>query len=336
MFPEFYSLGVSTGINFCINILIPSLFPFMFLSCFIVNSGISEEFGKLISFLSKFLFYLPSCTGSSIILSLLGGYPVGAKLVSSLYKRKLISQEQANRMLCFVINSGPAFAITTLGLKLLSNKTFGLIIYLSQIISSLLIATILGIFARIKNKNLKIQNTYSIKKPEIFSAFINSSIETIDSIVNMCAFIIIFSCIIFIINKLICHNLFLISILEITSGCVELAREKIPIYLISFFVAWSGICIHFQIFSIMNIKKFNFKRLKFILFRFIHGVLSGITTYILLIIFKIDIQVFSNGISFKSNFISNSTSIYGSIFLLLTSVFFIISSFESEIFNLTR
>ena len=38
--------GMAKGINFCLSVLVPSLFPFMFISSFIVNSGVFRLLSK--------------------------------------------------------------------------------------------------------------------------------------------------------------------------------------------------------------------------------------------------------------------------------------------------
>ncbi|MGN0470971.1 MAG: nucleoside recognition domain-containing protein, partial [Acutalibacteraceae bacterium] len=81
IFPSSSSEGVKNGLNYSANLLLPSLFPFMVLSSFVIRSGFSEFIGKALSPVIKFLFGLPAICSSAIILSFVGGFPVGAQCV---------------------------------------------------------------------------------------------------------------------------------------------------------------------------------------------------------------------------------------------------------------
>ncbi len=115
LFPNDVRNGASSGISYCLYTLVPSLFPFMVLSSFIIHSGISKFIGKLLQPVIQFLFYLPGSAGSVIIMSMIGGYPVGARGCMSLLEQGAITQKQAQRMLYFCVNAGPAFIISVVG-----------------------------------------------------------------------------------------------------------------------------------------------------------------------------------------------------------------------------
>ena len=126
LFPNDVRNGASNGISYCLYTLVPSLFPFMVLSSFIIHSGISKFIGKLLQPVIQFLFYLPGSAGSVIIMSMIGGYPVGARGCMSLLEQGAITQKQAQRMLYFCVNAGPAFIISVVGSTLLQNALMGL------------------------------------------------------------------------------------------------------------------------------------------------------------------------------------------------------------------
>ncbi len=338
--PDYYILGAKTGIKFCGNILIPSLFPFMFLTSFIIKSGISKKLSKMVSPIIKFLFYLPGCAGPTIILSFLGGYPVGAKGVKDLYDEKLINDEQAERMLYFTVGSGPAFAVSIVGMGLLNDYRCGLIIFISQVLSIILIGIFLGINARIKKTSFYDQklNIKNDNQNIVINSIIKSSYDTAINIINMCALIIIFCCLISIskhtgLINILCLALSSINvseniseniipiIFEVTSACNQCINLKLPLELISFSLGWAGLCIHFQIFSIIEDIKISY--LKFILFRIIHGLLSFLITKAFINYYTISTLTFSN--FQKINSLPTSTSFLGSISLLITCLCFIIT-----------
>lgn len=93
-FSEECSKGAENGIGLCLSTLVPSLFPFMVLASYITESGLAEKIGRHLSWLTKPIFGLDGCFASAIILSLVGGYPVGAKTVNSLYKKGAASESE--------------------------------------------------------------------------------------------------------------------------------------------------------------------------------------------------------------------------------------------------
>lgn len=78
--------GALSGIEMCINVLIPSLFPFMAVSSFIVKSGISHTLGRPFAKIMRYAFGLSPCFAPVLLLSVTGGYPIGAKSCGELYK----------------------------------------------------------------------------------------------------------------------------------------------------------------------------------------------------------------------------------------------------------
>lgn len=294
--PKISALGVKIGLNFCSNTLIPSLFPFMVLSSFIVKSGIAENIGCLLEPITKFIFKLPGCTATTILMGLIGGYPSGAIGVNELYQQKKISRKQAEQMLCFTVGAGPAFVFGAVCSQLSHNYLIGIIIFSSQILSSLILGIFIGLYSHNNVDNLKSQITFTNKS---FScALVESCLESAKSMFNMCAFVILFSALLNIIKESSAINTILnfLSyfninpqiqkcifpiILEVTNGCMAIINNYAPTELISFMLGWAGICVHLQIFSITQ--SINFSKLKFILFRFLHAVLSTIISHFLFI-----------------------------------------------------
>ena len=338
--PRIAAKGASQGLNFCLEMLIPSLFIFMFLASFIVNSGISKKFQKLLSPLTKFLFYLPGCTAPVIILSLIGGYPVGAKGAKTLFFKKEINNEQLNRLMCFAVNAGPAFIINIVGSLLTKNYLFGQILFLTQILLSFLISCLSGIIAKIKKIKFYEQNTNDKNNNiHISNSLILSCEETSKTMVNMCSLIILFCTIIeviqnldiytLLINKLSLINItpditksIITSLLEITSGCFMATDLNAPLMVTAFAVGYGGICAHLQIKYILKNTDFNY--LKFCIIRFLNGVATVFLTFFILNNLP---EKYQNVFSTLKHpiLISNSATKFGSIVLICFCIYFIFS-----------
>lgn len=105
--------GAAAGIDLCIRTVIPSLFPFFLLSIGLTGS-LSGVVIPVLRPLQK-LFRIPPGSESILITGLLGGYPVGAQAVSGAYEKGSLTKAQADRMLTFCSNAGPAFLFGIIG-----------------------------------------------------------------------------------------------------------------------------------------------------------------------------------------------------------------------------
>lgn len=335
--PESSSKSIKTGINYCVNILVPSLFPFMFMAVFTVQSKIFSNPGKIISKITNFLFYLPSCTAPVILLSLIGGYPVGARGVKTLFDQKKINSEQLNRMMCFCVGSGPGFTISLVGTLILHSKLMGLVLLVSQIFGAFAIGIFCGVCARKKNFTVYTENTKNDSSNiNTAQTIIDSTSAVCASIIEMCTLIIIFTFFISIIENAYSHmplfqyNAYFknyeqeilttaISFLEITTGCIKSANLKYSFLIIAAALGHGGVCTHMQISAILKNCKFNFK--KFCFFRFINSIISLACAYIASEYFEFSSEVFSN--LSKPLTASHSSTIHGSIALIMLSIYFI-------------
>ena len=82
------SSAVILSIESCLKIIIPSLFAFMVLSNLIVKSNIYILISKPFSLISRYLFRIPPELFSIFLLSNIGGYPIGAKLLTELTQQE--------------------------------------------------------------------------------------------------------------------------------------------------------------------------------------------------------------------------------------------------------
>ena len=64
------------------------------------------------------IFNVPGQSAYALLLGIISGYPVGAKIVTDLRNSNLCTKDEGERMLCFTNNSGPLFIIGTVGITL--------------------------------------------------------------------------------------------------------------------------------------------------------------------------------------------------------------------------
>ncbi len=140
--PEELSGAVRESVSGCLEVVIPALFAFTVLSVYLQRSGLYLlAFVPLTKPLSVIL-RLPGELCAVFLLANIGGYPVGAKLLSELVRAGRLSRRDAGRMLCCCYGSGPSFVIGTAGMVVFRSADVGGVIYGACLLSSLVIAVV--------------------------------------------------------------------------------------------------------------------------------------------------------------------------------------------------
>lgn len=89
--------------------MVPTLFPFMMISSIMVYSGADLELGHMLSRVLKKIYKYSSYGLYAIFMGFFCGFPMGAKVVSDLYEKDKISKTEADSLLAFCNNIGPAY-----------------------------------------------------------------------------------------------------------------------------------------------------------------------------------------------------------------------------------
>ena len=132
--------GIVQGLITCANIIIPSLFPFAVISIFLTNSGLIFFLSKPLNKISNCIFKMNGYEFCIFILSLIGGYPIGATLLNQAVENKRISDNRSKLLINFCVNAGPAFIVLAVGDGIYHSKTIGLLLLCSHILASLILA----------------------------------------------------------------------------------------------------------------------------------------------------------------------------------------------------
>lgn len=330
-FSKEFSDGIKNGMNVSLNLVIPSLFIFMIFSNVIMNSNLCQIIAYPFRFLAKYVFKIDKQYLSIVILSLLGGYPIGAKLLCNAVKQDNMPIETAERMLCYCVNCGPAFLISAVGMSIFGDIKVGVILYLSQISACIIVGFLTSLFVR---KQTFISQQKYIKKNNSASVLlVNAVNDTIKSMVVICGFIVAFSAFLPII-QLLTENMdsnlrFLLQgFLEVTTGCNNLANTSSPsaIILASAFTSFGGVCVYLQVCAML--KGSQVRLWKFFVFRIIYMFIS-------ITILKIFLSFSPSLMSCMSINTQQSSKIYSvspaaTIFMLLLSIILLFFSRKSD------
>ncbi|MBO6016043.1 MAG: hypothetical protein J6P60_05605, partial [Lachnospiraceae bacterium] len=105
MAKEFASLGLQTWFAQ----MIPALLPFMILSGLLIRLDLISLFCKPFRFLLKPLFRVSDAGIYVLVTGFICGFPMGAKNITDLYMADRLTKKEAEYLLAFTNNIGPAF-----------------------------------------------------------------------------------------------------------------------------------------------------------------------------------------------------------------------------------
>lgn len=283
--------GALEGIKMCINVLIPSLFPFMVAASFIVKSGISTTLGKPFKKIMKHLFGLSSCFAPVLLLSVIGGYPIGAKLCNELYKYEGADLNECKRASMFMVCAGPGFTVSFIGMSVYNDKKIGIIILCSQILSVLITG---GANRIIKRSNILIKKqAEKAIKLNLTKSLVESVADASKAMMSICSFVIVFSAIAGILTTVISDGIaqtIILGAFEVCTG-VKAVSAQLPVWATAFVAGFGGICVHFQIFSVLDSLKI--RKTIFFSYRIAQGALTAFLSYLGMLIFYNTKSVFS-------------------------------------------
>ena len=148
VFPSELISAAKSGVELCLTVMLPSLFPFFVLSNLSVRLGFADKLGKALAPVMRPVFNVSGAGAAALALGFVGGYPVGAKTVISLYKSGRLTKTEAERMLAYANNSGPAFILGVVGTGIFAERGAGLALYLVHALSSLIIGILFRFYKR--------------------------------------------------------------------------------------------------------------------------------------------------------------------------------------------
>lgn len=294
--PDISARGVQDGLQLCAQTLIPSLFPFLVLSGFLTTSGLALRIGRLLEPVMRRIFHLPGAAGSALVISMLGGFPVGLRMITGLRQQGALTKNQTRRMALFCVNAGPAFILGAVGSALLGNQTAGAVLLASLCLATLLLGFLSRWFFRddgaASTQQGILQATLSPG-----DAFVGSVSDAVAAMTAICAWVLLFSCLQAFLMELPLPAgtaAILRAVLEVSDGCRALAsRGSLPALAAA--LGWCGLCVHCQL--LPYLQKADLPTGIFLLARAACAVLSAAICRLFLVFVPMEAQVFSNGVS---------------------------------------
>lgn len=307
--------AIRNSLTLWVNSVIPSLFPFFVATELLMHTNILNYFELLFIKIMRPLFNVSGKASFAFIMGIISGYPIGAKIACEFRKKNICSKNECERLLSFTNNSGPLFIVGSVGISMFGSSLIGILLFISHFLASIAVGFIFR-FWKYNEKDInKIDNTHYSNQNNnaTFSNLGNILAQSIKSatatILMIGGFIVVFSCIISILNssgffkfiEIIFVPLFNIlhidetfikplftGFLEITNGInlisnINIKEISINIILTSFLLGVGGLSVFLQVLSIVSKTDLSIK--PYIFGKIIHGIISAIFTFLLIQIF---------------------------------------------------
>ncbi|MBE6648682.1 MAG: hypothetical protein E7614_04085 [Ruminococcaceae bacterium] len=241
---ERIAVSISDSLAFCGKTVIPQLFLYVCLSSVLWELKIVD---KIVSAFPRY-----GAEISAFTVGLLSGFPAGALIAGNLQSEKIITDKRAQYLMLFSNNAGISFIFGFVASSVGKKGAFSL--FLCQILSSLFFAFFFRKFLSGEDKKTFVSGPKSLDSSFLINGIRNATVNMI----NICGYIVFFS--VFSAVFLSDAPVFIKGMVELTSGINSLFPldfEK-RLFYSGLFLGFGGICVHFQIFSLCNVKMRKF------------------------------------------------------------------------------
>ena len=224
----------SAGLRLCGELIVPSLFPFFVLSLLLGKLGFPEALGQQLSPLTEKMFHVSGKGATAFFIGLTGGYPMGAAYLAELLDRGEISGREAERLLGFCNNSGPAFLVGAIGAGVFASVKAGLLLYSSHILAALSV----GILLRSREAPGAEQPLPPAAPPLPFARALSEAVRSaVPALLSVCGFVILFT----VFTGLLEANGFLELFSRVLSAMIPLGMQQSRALLLGFWELGSGV-----------------------------------------------------------------------------------------------
>lgn len=288
------------GLTLCYNVIIPSLFPFFVLSALVVDLGLAGHLGRALEGIMRPLFNVPGACAPALALGFVGGYPVGARTALQLYQKGMCTKTEAERLLSFCNNSGPAFILGVVGAGVFADSRVGVLLYLAHAAASVCVGMCFRFYKAgpRARRGGEARARPSFQAQRFTVAFTGSVKNSFLSTLNICAFVVFFTVVIRLLflsgalpalagllGELLSPLGFtrewaerlLTGALEISSGVWTLSGDGSltgRLSMAAFMLGWAGLSVHCQVLSFIGGSGLSVRT--YILGKLMHGALSAL------------------------------------------------------------
>ena len=301
--------GAKDGLTLCYNVIVPSLFPFFVLSSLVVDLGLAAYLGRAMEGIMRPLFRVSGSCSAAVALGFIGGYPVGARTALQLYQQGLCTRAEAERLLAFCNNSGPAFILGVVGAGIFGDSRVGLLLYLTHALASVLVGLLFRFYGGRDAGKASAARPKPIQTVTVPAAFTGAVTRSFQSTLNICAFVVFFAVVLQLLSacgvftalaRVLALAGFepewakrlIAGLLELSSGVSSLrggAQLTGRISMAAFMLGWAGLSVHCQVLAFLVDSGLSAKT--YLVGKLCHGFIAAGLTWCLTRLFPLSAPV---------------------------------------------
>lgn len=301
--------GAKDGLALCYNVIVPSLFPFFVLSSLVVDLGLAAYLGRAMEGIMRPLFRVSGSCSAAVALGFIGGYPVGARTALQLYQQGLCTRAEAERLLAFCNNSGPAFILGVVGAGIFGDSRVGLLLYLTHALASVLVGLLFRFYGGRDTDRASAARPKPIQTVTVPAAFTGAVTRSFQNTLNICAFVVFFAVVLQLLSacgvftalaRVLALAGFepewakrlIAGLLELSSGVSSLrggAQLTGRVSMAAFMLGWAGLSVHCQVLAFLVDSGLSAKT--YLLGKLCHGFIAAGLTWCLTRLFPLSAPV---------------------------------------------
>lgn len=274
--------GAGRGLTVCAVSLVPSLLPFFTLSNLLSALGLADILSKRAGGVMRRMFRISGAAAQAFFLGITGGYPLGAAAVAQLRRGGMISKDEAERLLAFSNNSGPAFILGAVG-GILQSPAAGLLLYGTHVLAAVLTGLIMR--RRAPAQPEPVSEAAAAPLP-FFRALPQAAARAVSSTLAVCGYVVLFSAMLGMLAPLgllpPLARALCVGFIELGSGAAALSG-MIPspetLAAAAFMLGWGGLSVHCQ--TLAAVEGTDMGIARHTLGRAMCGVFAAVLTYAL-------------------------------------------------------
>ena len=270
--PARFGQSVLNGLMLWLTAIVPTALPLLVVLSLMVRSPAFLSLTRRLSPFAEKLFRIPGAGAGAMLLSLLSGYPAGARTVAELASEGRLQKGDVFCTACLASTSGPAFCLGAAA-AMFGSPAAGMVLFGSHLLAVWSAGFLLPRLTRHKAEPAPPPLP---KAREPFSALLISAVQAVLSVGALIALFFCLKEMLFsILPPLSGYGEGILSgLLEVTAGVSALANLKTPLSLAlaAAEVSFGGLCVNAQQLSFLA--GTGVKMLPFLLVKCAHGLLA--------------------------------------------------------------
>lgn len=308
------------GLKMFLDIVLPSLLPFFVLSEIMLGMGVVHFIGVLLEPLMRPVFNVPGVGAFALSMGLAAGYPMDAVITGKFRRNGMCTRAEGERLLSFTNTADPLFIFGAVAVGMFGCPQLGVILAIAHYLSSFTVGFIYRYYRRDEipiqteassNRKMLPQAIRALLQARRedgrpFGKLMGDAVrESMSTLLMIGGFIMLFSVLVRIlaavgalqiINPVIASILKLFGlnpilaqavfngILEIDLGTMAASQINAAlcdkVMVASWIIAWSGLCVHGQVASVIH--DTDIRMAPYVAARFLHGLIAAIYTGLLM------------------------------------------------------